>query len=76
VLDIVEEPATTQAKGEATSCFRVRDVGALVTLEIIARSPWRRAKMRVIHLDWLTLLGEMFSVRSVLRLYNDEHLRL
>jgi hypothetical protein len=30
----------------------------------------------MVHLDWLTLLGEMFSVRFVPRLYNEEQLRL
>jgi hypothetical protein len=51
----VEEPAIPQAKEEAISCLRVRDVGALEALGSFARSPQERTKMMVVCVDQLAL---------------------
>jgi hypothetical protein len=50
-VDIMEEPATAQAKEETAHNLKAREVKAPTTLGTFARSPQKR--MMVVHLDQL-----------------------
>jgi hypothetical protein len=63
--DIVDEPATAQAKEETAHSLTAREVGALTTLKTFASSPWKGTKMMVVHLAPTHFIRELLGMSGL-----------